>query len=52
MLLALMAFSRDAGDLRSGLDYAEQLARITPEDRNIAGFVEELRRQIKNPRAE
>jgi hypothetical protein len=30
----IMAFSRDAGDFVSSLGYAEQLARITPDDRD------------------
>jgi tetratricopeptide (TPR) repeat protein len=51
ILLALMAFSRDADDMVSALEYAEQLAKITPEDRDLAHFVEDLRRQIKSSKA-
>jgi predicted CXXCH cytochrome family protein len=43
ILLALVTFSRDAGDLTSALEYAERLARIAPDDRNIANFVQSLR---------
>ena len=44
-LLALISFSRDGGDAGAALDYAEQLARITPEDRGLAALIAELRRQ-------
>jgi predicted CXXCH cytochrome family protein len=44
ILLALITFSRDAGDLVSALEYAERLASITPDDRGLANFVEDLRR--------
>jgi predicted CXXCH cytochrome family protein len=46
ILLALVTFSRDAGDLASALEYAGQLAKITPGDRDLASFVEELRRHV------
>ncbi|MCI0467558.1 MAG: hypothetical protein L0Y57_11220 [Beijerinckiaceae bacterium] len=52
ILSALMAFSRDAGDLVSALEYAEQLARMTPDDLDLANLVEDLRHQIKKPGAE
>ena len=44
ILSALVSFSRLAGDLTAALGYAEQLAAITPDDRNLAGLIEELRR--------
>jgi hypothetical protein len=47
ILSALVAFNRDAGDLVSSLEYAERLARLAPDNRNLANFVEELRRQIE-----
>ncbi len=47
-LLALISFSRDGGDAGAALDYAEQLARITPEDRGLAALIEELRHQVAN----
>ncbi len=31
-LLALISFSRDAGDFATALHYAEQLARVAPND--------------------
>ena len=48
-LLALISFSRDAGDPQTALEYAEQLARIAPTDQTIAGLIETLRQQIKKP---
>jgi Flp pilus assembly protein TadD len=44
-LLALISFSRDAGDLSTALEYAEQLARIEPTNSELATLVETLRRQ-------
>jgi Flp pilus assembly protein TadD len=38
ILLALVTFSRDAGDLTAALDYGQQLALIAPDDREIASF--------------
>lgn len=45
ILLALISFSRLAGDATAALGYAEQLAAITPDDRNLAALIQELRRQ-------
>ena len=44
-LSALIAFNRDAGDLVSALDYAEQLARLTPTDANLTALINTLRLQ-------
>jgi Flp pilus assembly protein TadD len=52
ILLTLITFSRDAGDMVAALEYAEQLARIAPDDRDLANFVQDLRRQLKKPEAE
>ncbi len=49
ILSALVAFSRTAGDAKAALGYAEQLAIIAPEDRNLAALIEELRRQTTKP---
>jgi hypothetical protein len=46
-LLALAAFSRDAGDIGSALGYTEQLTRINPNDRELARLIEELRARSK-----
>lgn len=43
ILSALIAFTRMAGDLRSALVYAERLAAIAPDDRNLAALVQQLR---------
>jgi predicted CXXCH cytochrome family protein len=51
-LLALVTFSRDGGDPNSALEYAERLARIAPQDRGLAEFIEELRRQAGKPTAQ
>jgi tetratricopeptide (TPR) repeat protein len=51
ILSVLVAFNRDARDLVSALEYATHLARITPDDRDLASLVEELRRQIEKPSA-
>ena len=48
-LLALVTFSRDAGNIASALDYAQRLARSAPEDRRIADLVEGLKRQLESP---
>jgi predicted CXXCH cytochrome family protein len=48
-LMAIVSFSREAGDFETALAYAEQLARIAPADPNLAGLVEDLRHQAKKP---
>jgi predicted CXXCH cytochrome family protein len=50
-LQALMTFSRDSGDFGSALEYAERLARIPPADPNLAGLIQDLRRQAGKPTA-
>ncbi len=49
ILLALMTFSRDAGDMGATLEYATQLSGLAPDDHKLKNYVEELGRQIKNP---
>jgi Tfp pilus assembly protein PilF len=48
-LLALVSFSRDAGDVATALNYAEQLARAAPGEPGLAALIENLRRQVKEP---
>ena len=48
-LLALISFSRDAGDPSTTLEYAEQLARIAPADQAISKLIQELQQQVKEP---
>ena len=50
-LLALISFSRDAGDIPTALEYAERLAGMTPGDRDVTALIENLRRQTKVPDA-
>jgi tetratricopeptide (TPR) repeat protein len=44
-LLALISFSRDSGDAKSALDYAQRLAQISPADPGLSKLIDELRRQ-------
>ena len=48
-LLALISFSREAGDLVTALAYAQQLARIAPNDQSISKLVQDLQQQVKKP---
>jgi predicted CXXCH cytochrome family protein len=50
-LLALIAYSRDSGDISGALAYANQLAQIGLEDSNLKTLVETLKRQIKKTNA-
>jgi predicted CXXCH cytochrome family protein len=43
ILSALIAFSRAAGDSSSALLYAERLAAILPDDRNLSTLIQQLR---------
>jgi hypothetical protein len=45
IMLAIVSFSREAGDSVTALQYAEQAIKISPEDLTIRSLVEELRRQ-------
>jgi predicted CXXCH cytochrome family protein len=46
-LLALITFNRDAGEINTALDYAEQLSRIAPGDRDVARVADDLRSRLK-----
>jgi predicted CXXCH cytochrome family protein len=50
-LLALVTFSRDAGDIASALRYAEQLNKIAPGDPNLARLIQDLRNRATKPDA-
>jgi tetratricopeptide (TPR) repeat protein len=50
-LLALVSFHRDAGELATALEYAERLARMAPDDRDVAGLVQTLQGRIERPGA-
>jgi Flp pilus assembly protein TadD len=42
-LLAVISFSRDAGDIASALEYAERLLKIDPTNREVTTLIEALR---------
>jgi len=46
-LLALVSYSRDAGDLAGALAYAERAARTMPQDPNLAALIGQLRQQTQ-----
>jgi len=46
-LLALVTFNRDAGNIGAALEYAEQLSRITPNDRDLTRLTDVLRSRLK-----
>jgi len=46
-LLALVTFSRDAGDIGAALEYADRLSRITPNDNNLSRLADDLRARLK-----
>jgi predicted CXXCH cytochrome family protein len=48
-LQALITFTRDAGDAAGALVYAEQLARIEPNDRSLTDLIQDLRRRAAKP---
>jgi Flp pilus assembly protein TadD len=48
-LSALIGYSRDQGDIAGALHYAEQLARIEPDNVELKTLIETLRRQAGPP---
>jgi predicted CXXCH cytochrome family protein len=48
-LMALVSFHRGAGQIDSALKYAEQLARIIPEDNDLVKLIQDLQRQEGKP---
>ena len=48
-LMALVSFHRGVGDIDPALEYAEQLALIIPEDKDLAKLIQDLRRQGNKP---
>jgi predicted CXXCH cytochrome family protein len=46
-MLALVTFNRDAGDIGAALEYAEQLSRLTPNDRDLTRLTDDLRARLK-----
>jgi hypothetical protein len=47
MLLALVTFHRDAGDIPSALKYAERLVKIAPNNQALNALIQQLRLQSK-----
>jgi Flp pilus assembly protein TadD len=48
-LLALVTFSRDAGNIEAALEYAERLARTAQNDRDLTRLIQELQLRNKKP---
>ena len=46
IVMAIVSFSREAGDTATALQYAEQAVKIAPDDPAVRGMVDELRRQV------
>jgi predicted CXXCH cytochrome family protein len=46
IVMAIVSFSREVGDTATALQFAEQAARIAPDDPVIKGTIEQLRRQV------
>jgi tetratricopeptide (TPR) repeat protein len=46
IVMAIVSFSREAGDIPTALQYAEQAARIAPDDPAVRAMVEQLRGQV------
>ena len=44
-LMALITFNRDAGDINTALQYAEQLVRMMPGDPQVGRLVDDLKRR-------
>jgi predicted CXXCH cytochrome family protein len=49
VLLALVTFNRDAGNLVAAITYAETAVRLAPDDRELAALLQMLRAQAKEP---
>jgi Flp pilus assembly protein TadD len=47
-LLALVTFYRDAGNIAAALEYAQRLAQLAPDDRQISELVDALKRQSES----
>jgi predicted CXXCH cytochrome family protein len=47
IIIAIVSFSREAGDAATALQYAEQAYKVAPDDPTLRGIIDELRRQIR-----
>jgi Flp pilus assembly protein TadD len=50
-LSALVSYSRDNGDIRGALTYANQLAALSPNDSRLKALIESLKGQIEEQNA-
>ena len=50
-MMALVAFSRDAGDIDTAIAYAERLVAAFPQDAGLDRLVRELRQRLPKPTA-
>ncbi|HZD92398.1 MAG TPA: hypothetical protein VE224_20065, partial [Pseudolabrys sp.] len=50
-LSALIAYSRDSGDINEALAYANRLVQIRPNDPNLKALIEGLKRDMGNKNA-
>lgn len=48
-LSALVSYSRDRGDTKRALEYATQLAKLSPNNATVKALVDSLKRQIEQP---
>jgi Flp pilus assembly protein TadD len=46
-LSALVTFNRDSGNIGAALEYAEQLSRFAPNDRELNRLTDDLRARLK-----
>nr|WP_247838366.1 tetratricopeptide repeat protein [Bradyrhizobium sp. 200] len=46
-LSTLVTFSRDSGNIGAALEYAEQLARLAPNDRQLNRLIDDIRARLK-----
>jgi Flp pilus assembly protein TadD len=46
VVMAIVGFSREAGDAVTALQYAELAAKIAPDDPAVRNMISELRRQV------
>jgi tetratricopeptide (TPR) repeat protein len=50
-LSALVSYSRDSGDISGALKYANQLARLSPNNSSLNGLIENLKRRLEKKNA-
>jgi tetratricopeptide (TPR) repeat protein len=48
IIIAIVSFSREAGDAATALQYAERAYKAAPDDPALKGIVDELRRQMRS----